>query len=310
MPHSRRNTPTDPLVSPHMTLAGLSPTAAPTAVTPRTPLPTHAALDHLLSTVELRSAHAMRHHYAHTENLTLAACATTLIVVLEGSLRAPATLTSGYAFLSLGNEDHELEVTAGTTALIATLDLGDSALRNALPRQLHVADFATSERSAAALAATLGDPADAETCALRSGDPVICRMMITTLLLAVVRSWAHTACAPAGWAAPHSDPFLDRVLAEIHADPGRDWSLDLLAAVGAMSRTVFAERFRNTVGTSPASYVTHVRIDQAKRLLRTGHSVSETAATLGYGSDEGFRRAFRRHTGRTPSAWRGADLLP
>ncbi|MCE7483253.1 MULTISPECIES: AraC family transcriptional regulator [Microbacterium] len=32
--------------------------------------------------------------------------------------------------------------------------------------------------------------------------------------------------------------------------------------------------------------------------------VSDTARELGYASDEGFSRAFRRHVGVTPSAWR------
>src|SRR5699024_5130296 len=91
-----------------------------------------------------------------------------------------------------------------------------------------------------------------------------------------------------------------RVIEAIHADPGRDWTVELLATLGAMSRSVFAERFRLAVGSSPGTYVTGVRMDTAKRMLRAGRSVSATAAELGYSSDEGFSRAFRRHTGRTP----------
>jgi AraC-like DNA-binding protein len=77
-----------------------------------------------------------------------------------------------------------------------------------------------------------------------------------------------------------------------------------------MSRSTFAERFRTAVGRSPADYVTEVRIDAAKRMLDAGRSVSDVSRELGYASDEGFSRAFRRRTGMTPSSWRLAHRIP
>jgi AraC-like DNA-binding protein len=97
---------------------------------------------------------------------------------------------------------------------------------------------------------------------------------------------------------------VDRVVDAIHEEPGREWTVERLASVGAMSRSAFAERFRTALGRSPADYVTEVRIDAAKRMLEDGRSVSETSRELGYASDEGFSRAFRRRTGMTPSSWR------
>ena len=94
------------------------------------------------------------------------------------------------------------------------------------------------------------------------------------------------------------------MVAAINDAPGKDWTLDALASLGAMSRTVFAERFRTVIGQSPATYVTDVRMRRAKELLDAGRSVSETSRELGYASDEGFSRAFRRHTGVVPSVWR------
>lgn len=86
--------------------------------------------------------------------------------------------------------------------------------------------------------------------------------------------------------------------------------MECLASIGAMSRSTFAERFRSTVGRSPADYVTEVRVDAAKRMLEAGRSVSDVSRELGYTSDEGFSRAFRRRTGQTPSSWRLANRTP
>ncbi|KIP95217.1 hypothetical protein RU09_01735 [Microbacterium sp. MEJ108Y] len=151
-------------------------------------------------------------------------------------------------------------------------------------------------------------PTDSTTCPSRQGDPVICRMMAQTVLLSVIRAWAANGCAPAGWPSVSNDPFLDRVVEAIHEQPGRDWTVERLASVGAMSRSVFAERFRSAIGRSPADYVTEVRVDAAKRMLSEGRSVSETSRELGYASDEGFSRAFRRRTGMAPSVWRATQL--
>lgn len=214
-------------------------------------------------------------------------------------------LVEGDAFLTLGRRSITLHSEHGASLMVAELQLSDTAsdLSSVLPEFVTVTDFAGLEPAAAALARNLG-PADTDNCPLRSGDPVICRMMTTTVLLSVIRAWAENGCAPLGWPSRSNDPFLDRVIDAIHEQPGREWTVEALAGVSAMSRSVFAERFHTALGRSPASYVTGVRMDNAKRMLDAGRSVSDTSRSLGYGSDEGFSRAFRRATGMTPSAWR------
>lgn len=217
---------------------------------------------------------------------------------------ATGPLTSGDAFLTLGRTALPVGSEEGATLIVVDLEFSDSTaqLATALPALISVYAFNALEPAAAALVSNMGH--DGEQGCARSGDPVICRMMATTVLLSVVRAWADAGCAPEGWPTRHADPFLTRVVEAIHDQPGLDWSLEQLASVGAMSRTVFAERFRRAMGRSPAHYVTEVRMDAARRLLREGRSVSETSRELGYASDEGFSRAFRRHTGTTPSTWR------
>src|SRR5690606_12250976 len=98
----------------------------------------------------------------------------------------------------------------------------------------------------------------------------------------LIRAWAENGCAPDGWPSRSNDPFLDRVVEAIHEQPGREWTVETLAGLGAMSRSVFAERFHAAFGRSPVSYVTEVRMEVAKRMLDARRSVSDTARELGY----------------------------
>ena len=216
---------------------------------------------------------------------------------------SPDLLSAGGVLLTLGDRSVILDAPHGATLVVGEIRLADATALQIVPGYIVVNDFAGLEPAAAALASQLGLDAFTEG-DMRSGDPLICRMMATTVLLSVVRAWAEIGCVPDAWAAQTHDPFLDRVIAAIHQTPGREWTVESLAGVGAMSRSVFAERFRTVTGRSPASYVTDVRMDAAKAMLSAAGSVSDTARELGYASDEGFSRAFRRHVGMTPSAWR------
>ena len=231
-------------------------------------------------------------------------------VALEPMTRRDV-LMAGDAFLTIGRSPFVLEAQEDTSLMIADIELADAAspLPALLPPFLTVTGFDAVEPAAAALALNMG-VIDHTVTPARQGDPIICRMMATTVLLSVIRAWAANGCAPRGWPSLSNDPFLDRVVDAIREEPGRDWTVERLAGIGAMSRSTFAERFRSAVGRSPADYVTEVRVDAAKRMLEAGRSVSDISRELGYASDEGFSRAFRRRTGMTPSSWRLAHRMP
>ena len=72
-----------------------------------------------------------------------------------------------------------------------------------------------------------------------------------------------------------------------------------------MSRTVFAERFSALMGMTPLSYVTHWRMQEARRaLIESRHSMIEIAEHVGYGSEAAFTRAFKRQFDVTPGELR------
>lgn len=66
-------------------------------------------------------------------------------------------------------------------------------------------------------------------------------------------------------------------------------------------------------GTSPAAFIRAERLRRAQHLLRGSRGqappVAAVAARLGFGSTEGFIRAFRREHGCTPGRWR-EDVTP
>ncbi len=269
------------------------------------------ALSQVLGSVDLRVGIGRRVSLPAGGLLPIPTDTITLVYIVEGAVRGHLPLVTGDAFLTLGGSPSVLEAQHETSLMIADIQLADatSPLPALLPPFLTVTGFDAIEPAAAALALNMG-AIDQSQKPARQGDPVICRLMATTVLLSVIRAWAANGCAPTGWPSLSNDPFLDRVVDAIREEPGRDWTLERLAGIGAMSRSTFAERFRSAVGRSPADYVTEVRVEAAKRMLDAGRSVSDISRELGYASDEGFSRAFRRRTGMTPSSWRMAHRTP
>jgi AraC family transcriptional activator of mtrCDE len=104
-----------------------------------------------------------------------------------------------------------------------------------------------------------------------------------------------------GTLAALADPRLSGVIRAMHAQPGRSWTLELLAEQAALSRSALCERFSRAMGCSPLHYLTRIRMAEAQALLHSGQfSVAAIAERVGYGTEAAFRRAFRRETGKTP----------
>lgn len=142
--------------------------------------------------------------------------------------------------------------------------------------------------------------------ASRVGSSTIMVRLADVLVTSVIRDWAESQGDDArGWLAGARDRRVGRVLAAIHREPERAWSLDALSRVASTSRSVFSERFAAVVGIPPARYVARWRMHLACEWLREGKvTVAEAAARLGYDSEAAFSRAFKRHAGRPPSAVR------
>ena len=119
----------------------------------------------------------------------------------------------------------------------------------------------------------------------------------------IIRAWVECACSDAtGWIAAVRCPQVGRVLAAIHREPERDWSVPQLAEIMGASRSSFIDKFSNAVGETPAKYVARVKMFQARHwIAHEGMRVAVVATRLGYDSEASFSRAFKRIVGHPPS---------
>lgn len=126
------------------------------------------------------------------------------------------------------------------------------------------------------------------------------------LFLDAVRRYAQELPQEAtGWLAGTRDPFVGRALALIHRTPHVSWTLESLGDQVGISRSRLVERFQTYLGRSPMAYLTSWRLTLASELLSTGGlQVAEVAQQVGYSSDAGFSRAFKRQYGLPPAQYR------
>ena len=166
-----------------------------------------------------------------------------------------------------------------------------------LPPVVHLrseADRAALRWSIERLRQELTDP--------QPGGFLVAEHLIHMMLVQVLR--LHLAEGPRagiGWLFALADRQMSAAITAIHDDPAHRWTVQALAARAGMSRSVFAARFKETVGVSPMDYLTRWRMLLAgDRLENSRDPVSVIALSLGYESESAFSTAFKRVMGCAP----------
>ncbi|MFJ4190486.1 AraC family transcriptional regulator [Kitasatospora sp. NPDC089509] len=179
-------------------------------------------------------------------------------------------------------------------------EAGRTLLLESLPPLAHIRSSGHDDRLLAALL-RLFDEATAQ----RLGSAFAIRQHGQLFLLELLRSYVDQCPLPSGWLRLLVDERLRPALDLLHGHPGRAWGLPELARAAAMSRTTFAERFRETAGVPPLTYLGRWRMLLAQRALRDGDTrVAALAEELGYGSESAFSTAFKRVVGESPLRYR------
>ena len=102
-----------------------------------------------------------------------------------------------------------------------------------------------------------------------------------------------------------SDRRIAKALQHLHNGLHIGWTLENMGAEIGMSRAAFAKRFKELVGHPMFEYLTLLRVQRARELLRdTKLPLYEVASRVGYESDLAFAKTFKKHTGTTPTRYR------
>jgi AraC-like DNA-binding protein len=83
---------------------------------------------------------------------------------------------------------------------------------------------------------------------------------------------------------------------------------DLVRAAECGTKQRLIRGFRAAFGFTPHQYLTHLRLERARHLLRRGHDCGETAHAVGFYDQSQLNRHFVRHFGVTPGAYARAVI--
>jgi len=104
-----------------------------------------------------------------------------------------------------------------------------------------------------------------------------------------------------GWLFALADKQISGAMNAMHEDPAHGWTLQELAERAGMSRSSFALKFKETVGTSAMEYLTRWRmLLGGDRLENSSDPICVIALSLGYESESAFSTAFKRVMGCSP----------
>jgi transcriptional regulator GlxA family with amidase domain len=110
--------------------------------------------------------------------------------------------------------------------------------------------------------------------------------------------------APLQFQTQSADRIAD-VAGWIVANLHKNLSVETLAARARLCPRQFTRRFKHAFGATPAAFIESARIEEARRRLAGYHgTVERVASSVGFRSDDVFRRTFERRLGVTPSAYR------
>ena len=150
-----------------------------------------------------------------------------------------------------------------------------------------------------------------ESLGMEPGAPLIMDRLIEVIFIQCVRAFLRTSAVPTqGWLAALREPTLARALSLLHQRPAHPWTVEELGRCVGLSRSVFAQRFTESVGEPPLGYLTRwrVQLSAARLLASPGDSLKSIADSVGYASLPAWNRAFRRYAGQPPARWRDEHL--
>lgn len=124
------------------------------------------------------------------------------------------------------------------------------------------------------------------------------------LLLHLLRQTPETVHKPSPATAHARSQLLDKALQIVAGEYRRKLTVSELAAAVNVSTSQLTVLFQTHLGTSPAKYITRIRLEESKALLLSHQmSIGEIADYLGYSSIQHYSKQFRDWFGCSPTSF-------
>lgn len=248
---------------------------------PTTRLPTNARLDRLSALLQA-AAPRVELGAPHAQCQVLSNCLSMGLLASEGS-NTPHSLVVAQAHCST-------DMGTPTVALQVHLDGPGAPMLLREFAQAMVVPLRGAD-DALALAVQL---LYRELVAPRCGQSAMLASAGNMLFIGLLRHLVAQPQTRQGLFAGLSDPRIAVALVAMHEQPHTGWVLESLAERAGMSRTAFATRFKDAMGTSPGKYLTQLRLLIAERAVQSGKGLKGAARATGYKDASALSRALGR----------------
>jgi AraC-like DNA-binding protein len=137
------------------------------------------------------------------------------------------------------------------------------------------------------------------------GSHALIALLMKQCLVYLLRQYCESGNCQVPWLSALEDPQLSAVLEQMIDDPGRHFTLELLADSAGMSRSAFAQRFKTAFGRSAMDFLKELRLQRAAQLLQSSRRpIKSIAAQVGFESRSHFSRSFTDFFGVAPAEFR------
>jgi AraC family L-rhamnose operon regulatory protein RhaS len=102
-----------------------------------------------------------------------------------------------------------------------------------------------------------------------------------------------------------SEKRVQELITRLSSNCGQQWTLTSMAHDCGIRRTQLCKIFHKLTGSTPMEFLSRIRVEHAKTLLRRSDTkVIDIAFECGYSSSQYFANTFKQATGVTPSIYR------
>lgn len=136
-----------------------------------------------------------------------------------------------------------------------------------------------------------------------SNDLTECLGALITIFSLLIADSDNTATDNHAITPPPYESLIHGILTWTEQNFSRKFSLEEVASAFGYSKNYFCDIFKKHTGITYLSYLNHVRISAACRILSTGTSVKETAHICGFETESYFIQLFKKITGITPKTY-------